>query len=105
MIPQMVTRWRPVKEEDEQGNERIVRWDDATIEADWIGQIAARELTGDRETFTAQARGILPAETDIEGDDEIEALGHRWRIIGMLRIPMASDPDIESHVAVDLERG
>lgn len=105
MITQEITRWRPVKEKDDQGNERIVRWDDATVEADWIGQISARELTGDRETFTSQARGIFPAETDLDPNDEIEALGHRWRIIGMLRIPMASDPDIESHVSVDLERG
>ena len=104
MIPVEVTRLVPVTETDERGNQRVVRYDQQEITAEWVGQVIQREMTGDQLTVTTQARAVFPADTELDNDDQLIALGQTWRVTGVLHIPSATDPTLEDHVSADLER-
>jgi hypothetical protein len=104
MIPVEVTRLVPVTETDERGNQRVVRYREQEIEAIHVGQVIQREMTGDQLTVVTQARAIFPADTEIDNDDQLIALGQTWRVTGVLHIPDPKDPTVESHVSADLER-
>lgn len=105
MRKQKVTRHRPVVVKDDLGNEtQTGDWGETTIDALWVGRTRTQRLLDGRSTLVTGARAAFPAGTDITDDDELTALGQRWRVIGLLRQNRPSQPNKEWHVSVDLER-
>ena len=101
-----VTRHRPSFAEDPYGNRSVTGYADTTLQALWIGPVSSRDVTGERMTSLTLARGMFPARTDIDDDDELTVLAtmQRWRVLGVMRMANPVNPDVEWHVTVDLER-
>lgn len=73
--------------------------------AEWVNRITSTELTEGRNTVTEEARGVLVAGTRITTNDEMTAIGERWRVVGVLKIPDPENPARSWGVRVDLARG
>jgi hypothetical protein len=100
-----VVRHRPVIAVDDLGNERPTgEYSDVRIKAMWVGRTRSSLLLEGRNVLVTGARAMFPAGTDLDDDDELTALGERWRIIGLLRGNRPTNPDKEWHVTADLER-
>lgn len=99
-----VTRHRPTMGEDDYGNAVPTGYTDAALEAIWVNRTSSRDIVEGRKTMFQTARGMFPAGTDLDDDDELTALGARWRIVGLIRAPRPTNPSLEWHVTVDLER-
>lgn len=105
MRKQTVTRHVPVITTDDLGNEMLTGdFTDLSIKALWVGRTRSQRLLDGRSTLVTGARAMFPPGTEITDEDEISALGERWRIIGILRANKPTNPDKEWHVTVDLER-
>lgn len=101
-----VTRHRPNVEEDPYGNQTIADYTDSPLRALWVGLRSSRDVPEGRLTSLTLARGMFPAGTDINDDDELTvvATGQRWRVVGVMRMSNPVNPDVEWHVTVDMER-
>lgn len=89
---------------DDYGNAQVTGYADSELQALWVGRRTSRELVDGRTTLVSTAAGMFPAGADVDEDDELTALGVRWRITGVLRVNKPTNPNAEWHVSVDLER-
>lgn len=105
-----VTVHRPVTDLDDYGNTRHAkdaqgqpRYTDHTQACYWVGPVRSQEYTEGRQTMTTLARASFPPGADVEETDELTAVGHRYRVTGVLRQLRPSTLK-EWQVTVDLER-
>lgn len=99
-----VTVHRPVTDLDEYGNTRATGSStDHTQACYWVGPVRSQEYTEGRQTMTTLARASFPPGADVEETDELTAVGHRYRVTGVLRQLRPSTLK-EWQVTADLER-
>lgn len=107
-----VTIHRPAWGEDAYGNQVSTGYTDITVRARRVGPVRAREVRQGvggaaseqgQQTLIVTAGGHFPAGTDIRETDEVTANGQRYKVIGVLPVPTATNPAVVDYVRTDLE--